>query len=52
MTDNKVLCISKAHWDDVCKKKNKEIILNAKSLFVVLTTDICTQLLNWFKVNV
>jgi hypothetical protein len=23
MTDNKVVCISKAHRDDICKKKRK-----------------------------
>ena len=38
------------HWYNRLFIVTKEMILNAKSLFVVPTTDICTQLFIWFKV--
>jgi hypothetical protein len=38
------------HWYNRLFIVTKEMMLNAKSLFVVPTTDICTQLFIWFKV--
>jgi len=41
MTDNRVVCISKAHRDDICNKKLRFVVCLTHNLVVFVTLRMC-----------